>query len=244
MSESHLQTRVSNSQSSPSRGERIAKIGTLVSAVMASSCCWLPLVLLAVGVSGVGIASTLEAYRPVFLVVTFGFLSAAFYFTYRPRKAPAGFGNDCCAAQPTVAEGCCATTGKRRFSMNSMNKIMLWLVTILAVAFLLFPSYVGAFLETGDGREVAADMNRAVLKVDGMTCEGCSALVADAIRDVPGVLAVEVDFNKSEAVVGTEACCPVPEDKIVVALKKAGYGANFVEDSTVSTPGSGTEVKE
>lgn len=244
MSDSDLQTSVSNSQSTSSRGERIANIGMLVSAVMASSCCWLPLVLLAMGVSGVGIASTLEAYRPVFLVVTFGFLGAAFYVTYRPRKAAAGIGNDGCASQPTAAVGCCATTGKRRFNMNSMNKMMLWLVTILAVTLMLFPSYIGALLATGDGKDVTAEMNRAVLKVDGMTCEGCSALVADAIRDVPGVLAVEVDFNKGEVVVGAEACCPVPKDRIVVALEKAGYGGNFVVDSAVSIPGSPTEAKE
>jgi len=62
------------SHSLSSRGETIAKVGTVVSAIVASSCCWLPLVLLAVGVSGAGIASTLEAYRPLFIVVTFSFL--------------------------------------------------------------------------------------------------------------------------------------------------------------------------
>ena len=72
---------------SASRGELVAKIGTVVSAIMASSCCWLPVLLLAVGVSGAGIASTLQAYRPVFMGVTFGFLGMAFYFTYRPRTA-------------------------------------------------------------------------------------------------------------------------------------------------------------
>jgi hypothetical protein len=35
---------------------------------MASSCCWLPLILLDVGVSGAGIVSTLEAYHPLFIL--------------------------------------------------------------------------------------------------------------------------------------------------------------------------------
>src|SRR5262249_13708970 len=34
-----------------SRGETISKVGTVLSAVLASACCWLPLVLLAFGVS-------------------------------------------------------------------------------------------------------------------------------------------------------------------------------------------------
>jgi hypothetical protein len=152
---------------SSGRGELIAKIGTIVSAIMASSCCWLPVLLLAVGVSGAGIATALEAYRPIFMVVTFGFLGMAFYFTYRPRHARPGSlpMADCCATQP--AEG----TGRRRFSMMAMNKVMLWGVTVLAVVFLFFPQYVTQFLGTGND-EITAAMTRTELKVEGMTCEG------------------------------------------------------------------------
>lgn len=74
MSDLNVPPSANPAKSSTSRGERIAKIGTVVSAIMASSCCWLPLFLLAVGISGAGIAATLEAYRPLFIVVTFGFL--------------------------------------------------------------------------------------------------------------------------------------------------------------------------
>ncbi|MEO1972676.1 MAG: hypothetical protein ABGX07_14035, partial [Pirellulaceae bacterium] len=48
------------------RGDLIAKIGTIVSAIIASSCCWLPPLLLLVGVSGAGMAKTMNDYRPVF----------------------------------------------------------------------------------------------------------------------------------------------------------------------------------
>lgn len=201
------------------RGETIAKVGTVVSAIIASSCCWLPLVLLAVGVSGASIASTMEAYRPLFIVVTFSFLAAAFYYTYRPKKLAAGGVHDCCATEEV--EGCCSQT-KGRFNMMTMNKVMLWGVTVMAVAFLLFPSYVGAFLG-GDGSKVTASMNRSVFAIEGMTCEGCSAIAAEAIRGVPGVLAVEVSYADGQAVVGTEACCTVPNEKLLAAIESAGY---------------------
>jgi len=119
--------------------------------------------LLAVGVSGAGIASALEAYRPLFMVVTFGFLTMAFYFTYRPRRAAAGQ-TDCCAAPTT-------TQGKPRFNMMAMNKVMLWGVTVLAVVFLFFPQYVTGLLGVGNDK-ITADMTRTVLQVEGMTCEG------------------------------------------------------------------------
>ncbi|MEX2552680.1 MAG: mercuric transporter MerT family protein [Actinomycetota bacterium] len=223
------------SQSSTSWGEKIAKIGTIVSAIVASGCCWLPLLLLAVGVSGVGIAATLEAFRPLFIVVTFGFLAAAFYFTYRPRKARGDAGHACCAPEASkgaeVAADCCAPSGKRRFSIMAMNKIMLWVVTVLAVIFLLFPQYVGFLLGTagGDGRTGTENMNRAVVKVEGMTCEGCAALVERAIRSVPSVLSVEVSYEKGEAAIGTDECCPVPREQILAALEKAGYRGSLIE---------------
>jgi copper chaperone CopZ len=106
---------------------------------------------------------------------------------------------------------------------------MLWVVTVLAIAFLLFPSYVGALFGTSDGAAITASMNQAVLKIEGMTCEGCAATVAQAIKRAPGVAAVTVNFERKEAIVGTEACCPVPNDKIRAALEQAGYRGSFVE---------------
>lgn len=144
-----------------SRGERIAKAGTVVSAIMASSCCWLPPVLILFGVSGAGMVATLEEYRPLMMVVTFSFLGMAFYFTYRPKRAAAGQ-EDCCA--PAANSG-------RRFNMMMMNKVMLWAVTVMAVVFLFFPQLVAAMLAPDNG-EFTANMDRTVLKVEGMTCPG------------------------------------------------------------------------
>jgi len=185
------------------KGEKIAKIGTIISAIVASSCCWLPLVLLAVGVSGAGIASTLEAYRSFFIVFTFGFLGAAFYFTYRPGKGATTGRHECCETEPTSAEDCCVPTTKGRFNTMAMNKVVLWGVTVMAVAVLFFPSYVGVLLG-GDGTAVNEKMNRVIVNVEGRTCEGCSAIVAKAVRTAPGVLAVKVNYEKGEAVIGTE----------------------------------------
>lgn len=211
------------------RGERIAKVGTVVSAIMASSCCWLPLVLLAVGVSGAGIASTLEAYRPLFMTITFGFLGAAFYFTYRPKPSDASGGPDCCATEP-VGENCCAAPARGRFNMMTMNKVMLWGVTAMAVAFLFFPGYVGAFLGGDDGNTVTEDMHKTVIRVKGMTCEGCSSLVANAICTSPEVVAVEVSYVKGEAIIGTATDAEVPGRRILTALQNAGYSGQILED--------------
>ncbi|MDA1166614.1 MAG: mercuric transporter MerT family protein [Planctomycetota bacterium] len=143
------------------RGELIAKVGTIVSTIIASSCCWLPPILLVAGVSGAGMTAALEEYRPYFIVVTFSFLAAAFYMTYRPRKAAAGGVEGCCA--PAAVSG-------RRFNMMTMNKIMLWAVTAMAVVFLFFPQVVTGLFASSN--EITADMDQTVIKVIGMTCPG------------------------------------------------------------------------
>lgn len=216
-------TPASTAKPSTNRGEKYAKIGTVISAIMASACCWLPLLLLAVGVSGAGIAATLEMYRPLFMVVTFGFIGTAFYFTYRPTEAAAVTGHGCCPTEGAEAEGCCAPTGKRRYNMMALNKVMLWVVTLLAIAFLFFPSYVGLLFGTGNNAAVTENMNRAVFQIDGMTCEGCATTVAQAIRQVSGVVAVEISYEKRQAVVGVKPGSPIPKEEILAALKKAGY---------------------
>lgn len=206
------------------RGESIAKVGTVISAVAASSCCWLPLVLLAVGVSGAGIAATLEAYRPVFIVITTGFLATAFYFTYRPKSAAIGQGHACCAGDAEKSsDACCAPFNSRTFSLMSVNKITLWLVTALAVGFLFFPHYVGTLLGANGGPVVNSDMNRAVVKIEGMTCEGCAAVAAQSLRGVPGVLAVKVNYERGEAVLGVDADNSPSREDFITALKKVGY---------------------
>jgi hypothetical protein len=84
-----------------SRAETISKVGTVLSAIMASSCCWLPLVLLAFGMSGAGLAGALDAYRPLFIASTAVCLAAAIYFTYRP-SLKTSVSRDCCS----TAQGC------------------------------------------------------------------------------------------------------------------------------------------
>ena len=137
-------------------------MGTVVSAIMASSCCWLPPILIVFGISGASMLATIEEYRWLMMTVTFGFLGTAFYFTYRPRKGQVAQ-EDCC--DPAAAGG------RRRFSMMTMNKIMLWGVTAMAVVFLFFPQIVTEMLTPGGG-EFTADMDRTVLSVEGMTCPG------------------------------------------------------------------------
>ena len=55
--------------------------------------------------------------------------------------------------------------------MMTMNKVMLWAVTAMAIVFLFFPQFVTGMLAANTG-EFTADMNRTTVKIAHMTCFG------------------------------------------------------------------------
>jgi len=102
----------------PPRGGWLAAGGVLT-ALLASSCCVLPLLLVTLGIGGawLGNLTALEPYRPWFLGGAVLLLSAGFWQVYRrPRKACAD-GSYC--ARP---------------ASGRITKAALWLATLLVFA--------------------------------------------------------------------------------------------------------------
>ena len=95
----------------------------------------------------------LRDYRPILMVVTFGFLAFAFYLTYRPRRTQAAAGE---------------AAGAPAARIMTFNKIMLWAVTVMAVAFLFGGQYI--FQPAAEPTaEITADMTQTVVQIEGMT---------------------------------------------------------------------------
>jgi len=105
-------------------------VAGLAAAIGASSCCVLPLVLFALGVSGawIGNVAVLAPYQPYFIVAAVAFLGVGFFRVYRrPRTA--------CAEGET-----CARPGSTR-----LVKIALWAASVLVAIAVAFP-YVAPLL--------------------------------------------------------------------------------------------------
>ena len=92
--------------------------GSLIGAMLASSCCIAPLVFLTLGVSGAWISNltALAPYQPLFLLVTFGFLGAGFWKVYRKPEDICEEGSYC--ASPTS---------------DRVVKIALWIATAMVL---------------------------------------------------------------------------------------------------------------
>lgn len=92
------------------------------------TCCLFPVAFSFLGASGLAFAMGLMPYRPYFVALTVGFLVAGFYFAYPPQEMQ---------CEPGAA---CATPKGRR-----LQRVSLWLITILTLALLAFP-YVLPYL--------------------------------------------------------------------------------------------------
>ncbi len=192
------------------RGMQFAALGSVISAVVASACCWLPLVLLAFGASAAGVSATFDKARPVFLVAAFGLLSLGFYLSYFRREACAP-GSSCAVPNPKL----------QRF-----NRGMLWVAAVFVLAFALFPSYAG-FLLAENARPAPVDgsaqSETVTLGIKGMSCEACSVHIQKGLSGVPGVRSASVDYDKAQARVSVDPASAPSREALVKAVKQAGY---------------------
>ncbi len=107
----------------------LAVIGGVAAAFASALCCAGPLIAVALGLSGAGLASTFEPLRPVFLAGTAAFLGFGFVLVRREERK---------ACEPGVP---CADPKVRR-----RMKTMLWIATGLAVVFATYPTWSGWIL--------------------------------------------------------------------------------------------------
>ena len=88
--------------------KRIAATGSVIGAILASSCCIVPLVLVTLGASGawIGNLTLLEPYKPLFATITFVFLSFGYWQVYRKREVACEEGSYCATpASDRIAKG-------------------------------------------------------------------------------------------------------------------------------------------
>ncbi|MGH2607770.1 MAG: mercuric transporter MerT family protein [Gemmatimonadales bacterium] len=100
----------------------LAAVGAVGAAIGSALCCAGPLVAVALGMSGAGLAATFEPVRPYFVGGTVLSLGLGFVAVYREDKK---------ACEPGTL--CASPLARRRM------KLWLWIATIVAVPFLTFP---------------------------------------------------------------------------------------------------------
>jgi len=189
---------------------KVASRLAIVAAFFSSSCCWLPLLFVLFGGSGLGLSAILEGFRTPMLVLAALFLSLSFYFIYI-RSRP------------------CARSGK----FSKMNKVSFWGSVIAVLIFAFYPTFLIDLLRVSRADAQTVDVQTETkievhhFRIEGMTCEGCSTTLSVILSKVPGVKSVKVSFPDKRASV--ELSASFDDALIIVAAKDAGYIATRVQ---------------
>jgi mercuric ion transport protein len=187
----------------------LASTGSVLSALASSACCWLPLLLMGVGLSAAGIGTFFERFRPLFLIIAAVLLGLGFYLNYF-RKERCEPGSTCERPNPRL---------------RKMNRGMLWTSTALVLTFALFPSYVGHLfgVQPTAAESTAASTDTWTIDIHGMTCAGCEAAVNQSLAEVPGVLRAEASYDAAGATITVDPSTPPTRMALAAAVGKAGY---------------------
>jgi mercuric ion transport protein len=102
----------------------LAASGGIAAAFASALCCAGPLIAVALGVSGAGIAARFEPLRPYFLAATAVLLGSGFWLLRREEQR---------ACEPGTL--CASPIARRRI------RLMLWVATVLAAVFATFPTW-------------------------------------------------------------------------------------------------------
>ncbi|WP_339739422.1 mercuric transporter MerT family protein [uncultured Maricaulis sp.] len=88
----------------PNKSDKWLAAGGIAGAILASTCCIVPLLLVLAGVGGawIGSLTALEPFKPYFIAVTLGFIGFGFWHVYFKAKPPCEDGSYCAKPQSTL----------------------------------------------------------------------------------------------------------------------------------------------
>ena len=188
----------------------LATIGSIFLAIAASACCWLPMLLLATGVSAAGAGSFLGPLRPFLLGFAVVLLGIGLYVTYRPRRVECGPDGSCSAP--------------RQPWLQRIGRYGLWFSLLLVAASALMPRYAGGFRHAStNSLQSSIATDTLVLGVAGMSCAGCEPAIEEALSRVPGVVAAKVSYDTKHATVTVARAKSPSRLALVTAVHAAGY---------------------
>lgn len=191
--------------------------GAVVAAIASSLCCVLPLIAVVFGFGAFGAAAIFETARPYMIGVAFAALAYGFYRVYFRRDECAE--GESCATKP----------------VSRINKIFLWVGTIVIVAFAFSPSYlgyIGAAVASPNPPVVesapvvvpveAATKKTVVLQIRGMTCEACETHIEVPLRKLNGVISADANYKNHNVTVVYDSA-QVTVEKIKETILATGY---------------------
>jgi len=211
------ETRESSASTSVSverRYHRWAAGGSLIAAVAASACCWLPLSLLTLGVSSGGIGLFFAAARPFFLGFAGLALGAFVLLQYRNHR------------KKVSCDSCTESGSKPRLSAYTL------VVILLAGVLAFLPVYLPDLVPNAESNVIESDSTAYTISmtIEGMTCSGCATVVEETVAPIRGITSAFVDFDARRLNISVASDVIVSMKDIVEGLDANGFKAVLAED--------------
>ncbi len=184
-------------------------VAGLLTAVAASLCCITPVLALLGGASGLASSfSWIEPFRPYLIGLTVLVFAFAWYQKLKPQNQV-----DCD----------CEADNKKSFWQS---KSFLGIVTVLAGLLIAFPYYAKAFYPKPQEIKVVVEdktnIQQAVFKIKGMTCESCTQHVNSEISKVKGIISFQTSYENANSTVKFDNS-KTSVDSIAAAINSTGY---------------------
>jgi len=198
--------------------ERKSKAGTLgaLSAMFASVCCGVPLLLIALGLGGLGFGSVLGRYHWYFTGVGAVLLAVAWFVFLRERGRLRAAGSEIRNARFTPAVLAVATIAVAGFGVLNVRSA-LGLGSKAAEV---------AHASTSSSGELA----QVVLPVQGMTCVTCEWGIEKALGKLDGVVEAKASAAEEKVLVRYEPG-RVTFAQMIEAVDSTGYKASMPDAS-------------
>ncbi|MBC7568411.1 MAG: mercuric transport protein MerTP [Spirosoma sp.] len=184
-------------------------IAGLLTATAASLCCITPVLALLGGASGLASSfSWIEPFRPYLIGLTVLFFAFAWYQKLKPQ----------------IQVDCdCEADNKKSFWQS---KSFLGIVTVVSGLLISFPYYAKAFYPKPQEIKVVVvdktNIQQAVFKIKGMTCESCTQHVNTEISKVKGIIAFQTSYENANSTVKFDSS-KTSIDSIAAAISSTGY---------------------
>lgn len=157
---------------------------SVISAILASWCCILPLLALLTG-GGVSVSNAkwIEPLRPYIMGISIAALAIAWIQFFR-RKS--------------TIQDCCQQTSKPMFFKSRsflilMTFFVLTSLTLPLYSNVLFGKKQDQYIQHGNIQK--DNIQKIELEISGMTCTGCENHIEHAISELPGIMEVNASYK-------------------------------------------------
>jgi len=174
----------------------------IFSALFASACCAVPLILIFLGLGSLGIGAALSKYHYIFL--SGGSIMLILAWSYYLRELKRCRANNC--------------------QLENKRKTLATLIiaTIIVGLFAILNLYPHIKQDSEFNSTARSDLKTVVIPVNGMTCFTCEIAVSSALKKVDGVIKAEASVrDKSARVLYDPSKVSVKE--LEEAIKRTGY---------------------